>query len=155
MHLVKRLGVCFLAGFLALGCGDSGFVKARGRVIKGGEPFLADEGEGMRIVFVPLEASGTKYDTYAAAYDPYDGSFFVMGKQDKGLPPGKYRVSNELIKKKEDLLNGKLMGAKSPLTLEVTKNSKDLVIDLDQANFDKLLANAAAKPAKRGSAKRN
>jgi len=154
MNLVKRLGVCFFVGILALGCGDSGFVKARGRVIKGGEPFLADDGEGMRIVFVPLDTSGTKYDTYAAAYDPADGSFFVMGKQDKGLPPGMYRVSIELMKKKEDLLNGKLMGAKSPLTLEVTKNSKDLVIDLDQANFDTLLAAGAAKAAKRSGGKK-
>jgi hypothetical protein len=155
MHLLKRLAICVLASLPATGCGDSGFVKARGHVIKGGAPFITNEGEGMRIALAPLEMTqGDKYDSYAAAYDPDDGSFFVMGKQDKGLPPGKYRVSIELMKKKEDLLNGKLLGAKSPLTLEVTTSNNNLVIDLDQANFDKLLADASAKPAKRGGGKK-
>ena len=77
-----------------------------------------------------------------------------MGKQDKGLPPGNYRVSIELMQKREDLLGGKLLGVKSPLTLVVDQGgNNDLVIDLDKANFDSLLAAASAKPVKKGPKK--
>jgi hypothetical protein len=156
MYVKSRFSVCSLACLLAAGCGDAGYVKAKGRIIKGGQPYITEEGVGVRMVFEPMEMpEGTKYDSYAAAYDPDDGSFFVMGKQQKGLPPGNYRVSIQLMEKKEDLLGGKLLGARSPLTVVVDpRGNNDLVIDLDKANFDKLLADAAAKPAKRGSGKK-
>jgi hypothetical protein len=154
MYTKSRFSACLLACLLASGCGDSGYVKAKGHVIKGGQPYITEEGVGVRIAFAPIETEGTKYDSYAAAYNPDDGSFFVMGKQDKGLPPGNYRVSIELMQKREDLLGGKLLGAKSPLTLVVDPSgNNDLVIDLDKANFDSLLAAASAKPIKKGPKK--
>jgi hypothetical protein len=90
---------------------------------------------------VPLEAqSEAHFDSYAAEYNPEDGSFRVQGKDGKGLPPGKYRVDLQLMKSKEDMLGGKLLGKKSPFVLEITSGSSDLVIDLDTANFDAILA---------------
>jgi hypothetical protein len=154
MQLHKRLAICVLAGLFSFGCGDSGFVKARGRVIKGGAPFQLPEGEGLRIVFSPMELpTEQKYDSYAAAFDPDDSTFFVMGKGDKGLPPGNYRISIELLRKKEDLLGGKLLGKNSPLTCEIVAPANDLVIDLDKANFDTLLEQGAAKASKRSAKK--
>ncbi len=70
----------------------------------------------------------------------------MQGKDGKGLPRGKYRVDLQLMKSKEDLLGGKLLGKKSPYVLEVTGSSDDLVIDLDTAHFDAILA--GDKPAK-------
>ena len=49
-----------------------------------------------------------------------------------GLPPGKYRVSLQLMKNKEDQFGGRLVGVKSPFTVEVQRGGGDLVIDLDQ-----------------------
>jgi hypothetical protein len=135
-----------LIGLLAVGCGDGSHVKARGRLVKGGQPFVTAEGEGLRIFFAPLNApEGKQYDSYAAEYRREGGTFVVKGKDGKGLPPGKYRVSLQLMKNREDRFQGKLMGPKSPLTCEVTDGGKDLVIDLDQAKVDVLLGKGEAK----------
>jgi hypothetical protein len=144
-----------LLGLFALGCGDSSHIRAKGRIVKGGQPFLTPEGEGLRIFFVPLEVpQGDRYDSYAAEYDPQDGSFRVQGKDGRGLPAGKYRVDLQLMKSKEDLLSGKLLGKKSPFVLEVT-GREDLVINLDEAKFDSLLAEQKpAKPTKATSTRK-
>jgi hypothetical protein len=151
MKPMKRVTVfplCLLVVLLALGC-NSSTVRAKGRLIRGGQPYLTGEGEALRIFFVPLEEpKGGRFDSYAAAYFRNDGSFQVMGKDQQGLPPGKYRVSLELIKKKEDLLGGKLMGKDSPFTCEVTSSRNELVIDLDKANFDSLLEQNRQKRGK-------
>jgi hypothetical protein len=148
MRAPGRLIAVLLLGLSTLGCGKSGFVKPRGKVIKAGQPYCTPEGEGLRIFLSPIDAQSKGYDSYAAEYNQDDGSFRVVGKDGNGLPPGKYHVSLQLMKSKEDLLNNKLLGKGSPLTCEVTSAGDDLVIDLDQANFDALLAQAAA-PAKR------
>jgi hypothetical protein len=137
---------------LSVGCGDSSRINARGRVLKGGQPYLLPGGQGLRIFFVPLDAqAGTHFESFAADYDPENGTFEVKGKDGRGLPPGKYRVDLQLMKNKEDLLNGGLLGKKSPFTCEVTGSRDDVVIDLDTVRFDSLLAganrpNKASKP---------
>jgi hypothetical protein len=147
MRKTRFLFLGLALSLVGLGCLRSlDFIKAKGRVVKGGQPYLAEEGQGMRIFFAPLEVpAGSQYDSYAAVYDPKNGTFEVTGKDGKGLPRGRYRVDIQLMKNKEDLLNGKLMGANSPLTLEVKGTSDELVIDLDQVPFDKLLAAGQAK----------
>ncbi len=84
----------------------------------------------MRMVFVPVAAGEKTFDTYAAVYNK-DGSFEVAGKDGKGLPPGKYRVTLEHLKQKQDLFNGAFNGANTPIVREVTDSSKEIVIDLD------------------------
>jgi hypothetical protein len=141
-----------LLGLFALGCGDSSRIHAKGRIVKGGQPYLAQEGEGFRVFFVPLDGvKGNHYDSYAAEYNPETGAFRVEGKDGKGLPPGRYRVDLQLMKSKEDLLNGKLLGKKSPFIVEVT-GKDELVINLDEANFDSLLV-AGQKSVKPGRKK--
>jgi hypothetical protein len=137
MRSWKCNAVWTLVCLLALGCGDSSRISAKGSIVKGGQPYLTRSGEGLRIVFAPLDPStGTQYDSFAAAYDPSDGSFQVLGKDGQGLPPGKYRISLQLMSKKEDLWGGQLMGKKSPFTCEVTPATDRVVIDLDQAHLD-------------------
>jgi hypothetical protein len=147
MHAWRRLLILVVIGLFPLGCGDSSRINAKGRIVKGGQPYLAPEGTGFRVFFVPLDApEGKHFDSFAAEYNPENGSFLVQGKDGKGLPSGKYRVDLQLMKSKEDLLGGKLLGKKSPYVVEVTGNRDDLVIDLDTAHFDSLLA--GEKPGK-------
>ena len=146
MRSWKWMAVCPLISLLALGCRDSSYIQAKGSVRKGGQPFRTNEGEGLRIIFEPLNsASGTKYDSFAAAYDPSDGGFQVLGKDGQGLPPGKYRISLQLMSKKEDLWGGQLLGKKSPFTCEVTASGDRVVIDLDQAHLDSAAASGKSK----------
>jgi hypothetical protein len=148
MRRLQTLLLSALMVLLATGCGGSNFIKAKGRVVKGGEPYHTPEGEGLRIFFAPEQTSDAEhYDSYAAAYDPDDGTFEVIGKDGRGLPPGQYRVGIQLMQKKEDLLGGRLLGKQSPFVVEVALRGNDIVLDLDQAHFDTLLAQAA-KPAK-------
>jgi hypothetical protein len=137
MRFCKPIALLPFLALLALGCDSSSYIKAKGSVVKGGQPYRTGEGQGLRIIFAPLDPpAGTRYDSFAAAYDPSDGSFEVLGKDGRGLPPGKYRISLQLISKKEDLWGGQLTGKKSPFTCEVTPNTDRVVIDLDQAHLD-------------------
>jgi hypothetical protein len=141
---------CLLLALCLVGCNNSNLIHARGKIVKGGQPYRTEEGQGLRIFFVPLGAADKHYESFAAEYNPEDGSFRVVGKDGKGLPPGKYRVDLQLMENKEDLLGGKLLGPKSPFTVEVTPSSSDVVIDLDQAKFDSLLEAAKPKKSKKG-----
>jgi hypothetical protein len=136
MRSWKWLVVLPLLCLLALGCDASSCIQAKGSILKGGQPYRTKEGQGLRIIFVPLDPPTGTYDSFAAEYDPDEGSFHVLGKDGKGLPPGKYRVSLQLMSKKEDLWNGQLLGKKSPFTCEVTTAGDRLAIDLDQAHLD-------------------
>src|SRR5262245_17000239 len=149
----RQIALSFLLlGLFALGCGDASRIHAKGRIVKGGQPYLVPEGKGFRVFFVPLDGvQGNHYDSYAAEYNSETGAFRVEGKDGKGLPPGRYRVDLQLMKSKEDLLNGKLLGKQSPYVLEVKGGNDDLVIDLDAAHFDAILAGekpTKAKPKK-------
>jgi hypothetical protein len=135
---------------LSVGC-SSGYIKAKGRVLKGGVPYTTSEGEGMRIFFVPVgEIVGTRYDSFAAVYNPKNGSFVVNGKDGRGLPPGKYRIGLQLMKGKDDLLKGRLLTKNTPLTCEVASSWGEIVIELDDAKFDEVLQAAQSKKGKRG-----
>jgi hypothetical protein len=137
MCFCKRLVALPFLSLLALGCDGSSSINAKGIILKGGQPYCTRQGEGLRIIFMPLDPpTGTQYDSFAAAYDPADGTFQVLGKDGKGLPPGKYRIGMQLMSKKEDLWAGQLMGKKSPFTCEVTPSADRVVIDLDQAHLN-------------------
>jgi hypothetical protein len=139
MRCFRLLPVFVLLGLFCLGCSRDGYFNARGRIVKGGRPLILPEGQGLRVFFCPSETGGTRYDSFAASYDPTDGSFEVMGKDGRGLPPGKYYIGLQLMEKKEDLLGGRLLGPKSGLSLDVVPGAKDLVINLDESPFDKAL----------------
>jgi hypothetical protein len=152
MPLCRQLLFCSLIALTCVGCGNSGLIKARGRIMKGGQPYLANEGEGLRIFFEPLEiAQGTThYDSFAAEYHAEDGSFQVQGKNGLGLPPGNYRVSLQLMKNKEDMCAGRASGKKSPFTCEVTGAQGEVVINLDQVKVDSPQASAKGTFRRKG-----
>jgi hypothetical protein len=133
MRLLGRVLCGLLVGLAAVGCGNEPRFNAKGRIVKGGAPYHLEPGQGLRISFTPVQVEGGKFDQYAAVYDSGSGTFQVVGKDGKGLPPGQYHVSLQLMKNKEDLWNGALLGAKSPFTIEVSRGSGDIVLDLDLA----------------------
>jgi hypothetical protein len=130
MRLIAKGPALVLIALFVCGCNGDGRTKARGRILKDGAPFQLGEGEGLRIVFAPVAAEGTTYESYPAVFNK-DGSFQVMGKDGKGLPPGKYRVSLEHLKKKTDLFNGAFAGDHTPIIREVSNGSGEIIIDLD------------------------
>jgi hypothetical protein len=71
-------------------------------------------------------------DFYYAKVDQTTGVFRPSGKNGKGMPPGKYRVAVELMKKKKDQFGGKFDAEKSPFVFEVDANLSEIVIDLDR-----------------------
>jgi hypothetical protein len=131
MRRIRNGSLFLLIAAFICGCGGDGRIKARGQVLKNGTPFQLGEAEGLRIVFVPYEAGESSFDVYPAVFEG-DGNFTVVGKDGKGLPPGKYRVKLEHLKKKQDLFKGAFSGKKTPFVREVTTSSNKIVLDLDK-----------------------
>jgi hypothetical protein len=120
-----------VAGLLAGGCGGSGKLQTRGRVLKGGQPFTLPEDEYVRLTFVPVvEKGGQAMDLYVAEYNRADGSFKVAGKDLKGMPPGKYKIAVEHLKSRTDLLKGAFSEANTPFFCEVKTLADEVTIDL-------------------------
>jgi hypothetical protein len=132
---VKRwLSPCLILLALVAGCGGD-LVKAKGKLLKGGEPVKLGEKEAVRIVFVPVDkVEGKEQNMYPAEFNPEDGTFKVVGSTGTGLPPGKYRVAVELTRNRKDVLNGAFAPGNSPIVREVKNSSDVLVIDLDKPN---------------------
>jgi hypothetical protein len=108
-------------------------LKIKGRIVKGGQPFIVAKDESMRIRFIPTEPlSTTTYDSFYAIYNRDDGSFRVTGKDGNGLPPGKYRVDLELMKARSDAFHGAYTGKWSPDDIVVNNSTGEVVIDLDK-----------------------
>jgi hypothetical protein len=147
MRFIRSLLLVALFASLAFGCHKSGVFNAKGRIVKGGQPFHLADGQSLRLSFAPTKVEGSRYDSYAGSFDPDDGTFEVVGKDGQGLPAGTYNVGIQLMQGKEDQLRGRLMGPKSGITLEVAAGAKDLVIDLDATPFDKALSGVDLKPS--------
>ena len=122
------VGLCILI----TGCGD-GRLRTKGQLLKGGQPFIPPEGEYIEITFVPiLPDSKPAPDYYYAEVDQTTGTFRPAGKDLKGMPPGKYRVAVELMKKKKDQFGGKFDTIRSPFVFDVDSQTKEIVIELDK-----------------------
>ncbi len=133
----------------AAGCGDGdGMLRTKGRVVKDGVNFIPAEGEHLQIEFVPIPEDGTPPDMqYWAGIDQETGTFWPDGPFKKGMPPGRYRISVELIRNKKDQLAGKFNAEISPFIFDVDEETEEIVIDLDhppQASPETLYGTRAA-----------
>jgi hypothetical protein len=134
MSLRRGVALGLLCALVLSGCGGDGKLQLKGRVVKGGAPFTLPEEEYLRITFVPVPAAGERpANTYVAVYSNGDGSFKVVGGDGRGLPPGKYRVALEHEGKRKDMFRGALDADRSPYVFDVDRDTKEVVIDLDQA----------------------
>jgi hypothetical protein len=123
------------------GCG-SGDVKATGRLLKNGEPYVPGADEFVVMSFVAEGAPEGKEGSFVVAFNREDGTFEVTGPTGRGLPPGKYRACIQVMKRKKDLLKGRFNAKNSPFLCTVETGKEDLTFDLARpASFD------AAKPA--------
>jgi hypothetical protein len=135
MRRFLTFGVLLLlaAALTVTGCGD-GKLRTQGRVVKGGQAFIADSGNGefLQVTFIPVMPDGTKPRSYYwATVDQATGTFTAAGADLHGIPPGKYRVQVQLVKNKSDLWHNKLAGPESPFEFDIDSSVRDIVIDLD------------------------
>jgi hypothetical protein len=116
------------------GCGGSGRLNVKGRIVKGGAPYTVPEAEYVRVTFFPVTSDGKPpKNTYAATYYRADGTFRAVGPDGKGVPPGKYRIAVEHEdKKRRDLFQGAFDGEASPFVFDVDSKTQEIVIDLDK-----------------------
>jgi hypothetical protein len=88
-----------LAVFVA-GCGKKGNqgVKVQGRLLKDGQPIKFLRTEDIRISFSSEASEGHEASGASGVVRPKDGAFTITGRDNMGLPPGKYRISlNSII----------------------------------------------------------
>ena len=132
MRRLPWLLSAFSAALLVAGCGPA-MLKTKGRLVKEGAPYRPADGEMIRVMFVPIPPGGEVVkDYFMAQYNPKDGSFQVVGKDGKGMPPGKYRIAVEHLRQKNDLLNGVYNSEDSPFVREVTPSTGELVLDFSK-----------------------
>lgn len=131
MHSVTRLLTVVLLSLLVVGCGASR-IKARGRLVQKGEPFVPGEKDG--VVHVAFFPDGQQSDdlsrSYLVKFNRADGTFQVTGADGKGVPPGKYRVTVALMKNHKDEFKGRFNAKNSPLLCEVKNASEEITLDL-------------------------
>ena len=132
MSRFVKLGLAVAVAIAAAGCGGDKLLRTQGRVLKGGEPFIPEEGEYIQITFVPIPEKGRRArNHYYADVDQTTGTFMPSGPNHKGMPAGIYRVAVELMKQKQDLLQGKFDEELSPFVFEIDADTGEIVIDLD------------------------
>jgi hypothetical protein len=122
-----RLLFVFLSLVLLSGC--SGRLKPRGRLLVNGDPFRPGEGEIVRVALFSTEA-GKDEGSHPAEYRREDGTFQVPGRGGRGVPPGKYRFTVQVLKNRKDRLKGRFGPANSPFVREVSTRSEEIILDL-------------------------
>ena len=116
-------------GVLISGCGGPGRLQIKGRVLKNGAPYLPPDGDIVRVMFVPISKERVT-DFHAATFNPEDGTFQVMARDGKGVPPGKYRIAIEHLHHRADIFKGRGDAERSPFECEVNTSADEVTIDL-------------------------
>ena len=130
MNLFLRLLVVMLLGCFLAGC-DGSQVKARGRLVKSGQPFVPSDKEVVHVAFFPAGEESASDKSYIVKFNRQDGTFQVVGTDGKGLPPGKYRVTVSVVKDHEDTFKGAFNVKNSPFLCDVSSGSSEITVDLD------------------------
>jgi hypothetical protein len=133
MQRFSTLGVVFVFALALGGCGRDGLLRTKGRLLKGGVALIPKQDEAIQIIFVPILPGGSPPgDHYVAQVDQTTATFMPVGKNLKGMPPGKYRVAVALMQKKKDLLGGKFDTEKSPFVFDIDPRTQEIIVDLDK-----------------------
>jgi hypothetical protein len=132
MRLVLIIPACACLLFLAVGCGKSG-VKPEGQILKNGEPFVPPEGDFVQVAFVAVGPGDSEGGSYVAGFNPDDGTFVVS--DDNGIPPGKYKVSVQVLRKRKDTLKGAVGPKTSKFVFDIQTGKEEIKVDLAQAGL--------------------
>jgi hypothetical protein len=125
------------SSLLAAGCGGPSGTAVSGKLLENGEPIKPPAGnlppgdKGWKLSFAPADG-GKDGVLYHAVIDD-DGSFRVSGPNDKGIPPGKYRIT---------VLKG-AMGSPRMATIQITDE-----VEIPRASSVKIEVDAGKKTAK-------
>jgi hypothetical protein len=132
-HIRVTFGLLALSAALTCltGCGG-GTTKATGKVVQNGQPVTVSEKGMIQITFFKAEDT-TGADPYPVDPKP-DGTFEVVGKERKGVPPGKYRVSVAVFDPYvsgggNDKLGGRYRRENTTLTVDVA-SGKEIVLEV-------------------------
>jgi hypothetical protein len=135
--IVKRYYCLLWCFVLILGAGCSSGpppIPVKGKLLLKDVPFKVDQKVGVTVVFIPVQAGD--FDTYPANYEREDGSFTIPGKDGRGIPAGKYKVSISQMSMQKtpemQKLNDMLSPQKTTIIREVTKDSPEITIDLSK-----------------------
>jgi hypothetical protein len=135
----RLLSLAAAAGlFLLTGCGreaESGPILT-GKLLAAGEPIRPASVYDFDVKFLTVEGVGPQKRSYLAQINE-DGTFAVTGSISKGIPPGRYKVIvvGRVLDAKGKPSNkyaGKFAEANTPLEVEITDDSRELIIDLEQ-----------------------
>ncbi len=133
MTSIRTAATVAACALLAAGCGGDGFLRPKGRVVRGGEPIALKDGEDLGVFFYPLTGDGHLGKTvYPAYFNAADSTFLVTGSDCRGLPPGRYRVAVELKKDKKDVFGGAFNMNNSPFVVDFDSKTGEVLIDLNK-----------------------
>jgi len=133
MRFIHFGWIAILACAALTGCGGNPRLNAKGRVVKGGQPYTVPAGDYVRVTFYELTPDGgTGKNSYAATFDNADGTFRAVGPDGRGIPPGKYRICVEHESKRRDLFKGAYNTDTTPFVFDIDSRTTELVIDLDR-----------------------
>jgi len=129
---MRKIGsICVLiVAFVAAGC--AGKVKPNGKILKGGQPLTVGEKGVIGLAFFSTTDDPPKM--YNATTKP-DGTFTIVGPENKGIPPGKYKVQLTVQDPytgpgSVEKFGGKYAtAANSPLTVDVGKG--EVIVNVD------------------------
>jgi hypothetical protein len=130
MNSIVRRGLALLLvvglGLTVAGCG--GKRKVRGKVVQNGQPMQLSEKGVFVISFIA--ASDTAGKNPEPTKPNNDGTFEVVGRDGKGIAPGKYKVAVEACDPYpgNDKLGGKFTPAKTTLQVDVGKG--EVIVDV-------------------------
>src|SRR5262249_18438232 len=99
-----------------------------GKIVKDGQPFkLSDKG----VFVITLTPEGSPEGGFGASEAKPDGTFVVMGRDRKGVEPGKYKISVEAFDPYpgHDLLKGEFK--KNPFAKDLS-SGEELVLDVSK-----------------------
>ncbi len=117
----------------AAGCGTR-MLKPEGRLLKKGAPFVPGDAEAVHVTFFP-DVEQPDHEPYPARVNREDGTFRVVGVDGRGLPPGKYRATVQIMKKRKDILNGAFDRTRSPFKIDLTSSTGEITLDLDEPSL--------------------
>jgi hypothetical protein len=127
-HAVRGM-LLFAVAVAAIGC--DGRIVPRGRLLNGGTPYVPPEGVAVHIAFFPMSSEGSESEgSCVATFNREDSTFRGVGRDGKGLLPGKYRVCIQVVKREKDLLKGAFGAKSSPMVREITSSTEELTLDL-------------------------
>jgi hypothetical protein len=145
-HLwLRRVVVCSLLGAagLLIGCGPGEVrgAKLKGQVLKNGQPLKPLPGEHVWVTFEHVESGAGKRVLMTSGQMQKDGTFALVGQENKGTPPGQYMVTihgEYSSGEGENRFESLFPEGKSPFVAEVTdQEDQHFVIDIGKKTITK------------------